>query len=349
MGIKYAKSGVSIDSANIAKKNILSIMRNSASKSAPVKIGETFGKSGFFGGMFALKDLASYKNPVLVGSVDGVGTKLRVAQMMNKHNTVGIDIVNHCINDILACGARGLFFMDYLAVGRLKPKVVVEVVKGVAKACRETGIALLGGETAEMPGFYQDKDYDLAGTIIGIVDREDIITGETIEQGDLLLGLPSTGLHTNGYSLARKVLFEEAKYTVNRKLKILGGKTIGEILLQPHKSYADNILKILSKHKGLIKGMAHITGGGFSGNIPRALPKGLNVRVCTNAWNVPSIFNLIQEKGNISKEEMYEVFNMGIGYVCIISPKNQNKIFDNFGKDVNIIGEVVKGNRFELV
>jgi len=287
---------------------------------------------GFFGGLFEFR---GYKEPVLVSSVDGVGTKLKIASALDKHDTVGIDIVNHCVNDILTGGAEPLFFLDYIAIGKLVPEKVAAIVQGLAQACGEVGCALIGGETAEMPGFYTGEDYDLAGFIIGVVEKGGIIMGKTIAPGDAIIGLPSSGLHTNGYSLVRKIFGEtrSALETVYPEL----GRTLGEQLLEPHRCYYHQLKPLLP----LIKGMAHITGGGLIGNVPRILPEGLATQFNGQAWNVPPIFQLIQKQGNVDRDEMFRVFNMGIGMVLVCSPDNISQITPA-APDAKIIGKVVK-------
>jgi phosphoribosylformylglycinamidine cyclo-ligase len=287
---------------------------------------------GFFGGLFEFK---GYNQPVLVSSVDGVGTKLKLASALGKHDTVGIDIVNHCVNDILTCGAEPLFFLDYIAAGKLQPEQVGEVAKGLASACREVGCALIGGETAEMPGLYSRGDYDLAGFIIGVVEKDKIIQGKKIAAGDAIIGLPSSGLHTNGYSLARKI-FGENRSVLNTPYPELG-RTLGEVLLEPHRCYYHQLKPLLS----VIKGLAHITGGGLIGNVPRVLPDGLAARFNSHAWTVPPIFNLIQKRGNVDRDEMYRVFNMGIGMVVICSKGDVASITKAL-PEAKVIGEVMK-------
>lgn len=287
---------------------------------------------GLFGGLFELK---GFKRPVLVSSVDGVGTKIKIAEALDKYDTVGIDIVNHCINDIFACGATPLFFLDYIAMGKLVPERVAAIVKGLSVACQEAGCALIGGETAEMPGIYAANDYDLAGFIIGAVEKEDIIDGRAISAGDITLGLASSGLHTNGYSLVRKV-FGDTSSALNKYYPELDN-TIGEVLLAPHRSY----YKVLKPFLSSIKGMAHITGGGLPGNVPRILPDGLAAVFDGKSWSVPPIFNLIREKGNISTQEMYRVFNMGIGMVLICAPDKAEHIINQL-PEAMVIGKVSK-------
>ncbi len=272
---------------------------------------------GFFGGLFEFK---GFKQPVLVSSVDGVGTKLKIACALGKHDTIGIDIVNHCVNDILTCGAEPLFFLDYIAMGKLVPQQVEAIAKGLAQACREVGCALIGGETAQMPGLYTKGDYDLVGFIIGVVEKDRIIMGKTITVGDAIIGLPSSGLHTNGYSLVRK-LFGETQSVLNSYYPELG-RTLGEELLEPHRCYYHQLKPLLP----VIKGMAHITGGGLIDNVPRVLPQGVAAQFHSQAWTVPPIFQLIQQRGNVDQNEMYRVFNMGIGMVIICSPDNVDQL-----------------------
>jgi phosphoribosylformylglycinamidine cyclo-ligase len=287
---------------------------------------------GFFGGLFEFK---GYREPVLVASVDGVGTKLKLASVLGRHDTVGIDIVNHCVNDILTCGAAPLFFLDYIAVGRLNPEQVGEVAKGLASACREAGCALIGGETAEMPGLYSGGDYDLVGFIIGVVEKSGIIQGKNIAAGDAIIGLPSSGLHTNGYSLVRKI-FGETKAALNTSYPELG-RTLGEALMEPHRSYYKQLKPLLP----LVRGLAHITGGGLIGNVPRVLPEGLAAKFDSQAWVVPPIFSLIQKKGNVDREEMYKVFNMGIGMTVICAKGDVASIIKALS-EAKVIGEVIR-------
>jgi phosphoribosylformylglycinamidine cyclo-ligase len=282
---------------------------------------------------------------VLVASADGVGTKLKIAFATGVHNTVGRDLVNHCVNDILVQGARPLFFLDYVATGKLSPEVVASVVEGVTNGCRENGCVLLGGETAEMPGFYGDGEYDIAGFIVGVVDREKIIDGKTIAPGDVLLALPSAGLHTNGYSLARKLFFEVAGYKPQTQIAEIG-MTAGEALLLPHLSYLRPLDGLLDR--GVIKGLAHITGGGLTDNIPRILPEGAAVRIKKDSWPIPPLVELLRRLGNVSDEEMYRTFNMGVGMVIVCAPENAETIESHLrerGEACYTIGEVVTGNR----
>lgn len=320
----YAQAGVDIAAASRVKKVI---GRLAASTNRP----EVLSGVGFFGSLFEFK---GYKNPVLVSSVDGVGTKLKIAFAMNKHDTIGIDIVNHCVNDIFTSGAAPLFFLDYIAAGKMVPETVESIVRGLASACKEVNCALIGGETAEMPGLYSGEDYDLAGFIVGVVDKEKIIMGKTIKAGDAVIGLPSSGLHTNGYSLVRKI-FGESRAALQKSYPALG-RTLGEALLEPHRCYYKP-LKPLLPH---IKGLAHITGGSFYKNVPRVLPEGVAVRLNSTAWPVPPVFRLIQQRGNVEPDEMYHVFNMGIGMVVICSPTKVGKLTKAL-PEACIIGEVV--------
>ncbi len=287
---------------------------------------------GFFGGLFELKD---YKQPVLVSSVDGVGTKLKVTTSLEKHDTIGIDIVNHCVNDILTSGGEPLFFLDYIAMGKLVPARVAAIVQGLSQACQQVGCALIGGETAEMPGLYANEDYDLVGFIVGVVEKEKMITGKMITVGDAIISLPSSGLHSNGYSLARKIFgtTPSALNTFHPEL----GRTIGEEFLEPHRCYYNELKPLLA----LIKGMAHITGGGLMGNVPRVLPQGVVAKIYTKSWSIPPIFQLIQQRGNIDQDEVYQVFNMGIGMVLICSPNNIDQIRKSL-PEAKVIGEVIK-------
>ncbi len=304
----YRQSGVDIDAGNETVKRIRSLARGTYTPGVLSDIGS-------FGGLFAL-DPTQFREPVLVSSADGVGTKLKVAFLTGKHDTIGADLVNHCVNDILVQGAVPLFFLDYLATGRLSPDVAEQVVTGVARACRENGCALIGGETAEMPGFYADGEYDIGGFIVGAVEKASIIDGRRIVAGDVLIGLPSTGLHTNGYSLARKVLFDVAGLAPATYVDELGA-SVGAALLETHRSYLPVIRPLLGS--GRVKGMAHITGGGITENLPRVLPDGCAADIERRAWSVPPIFSLIQRWGGISDSEMLRAFNMGIGLIVVCS------------------------------
>jgi phosphoribosylformylglycinamidine cyclo-ligase len=303
---KYEDAGVSIKAGDETVDKIKSYAKSTFNKSVLSDIG-------LFGAFFK-PDLTNYKDPVLVSSVDGVGTKLKIATMLNKHNTIGQDLVNHCVNDIAVCGAEPLFFLDYMAFGKLDPEVASEIVKGFSIACKQNNCALIGGETAEMPGLYQEGDYDLSGTIVGIVEKSEIIKGDSINSGDILIGIPSTGLHTNGYSLARKALLE--KYDLQNKLPFMN-KTLGEELLSVHRSYL-SLIKFM-KNNVEVKGISHITGGGIVGNTKRILLSGLKLKINWEKWEVPAIFKLIQDAGDISDEEMREVFNMGIGLIFVVA------------------------------
>ena len=288
---------------------------------------------GFFGGLFAFK---GYQQPVLVSSVDQVGTKTKIAVALGKHDTVGIDIVSHCVNDIFTCGAEPIFFLDYIGMGKMVPEKVEAIAQGLAKACRDVGCALIGGETGEMPGLYATpEDYDLVGFVIGVVEKEKIIQGQKIAAGDAIIGLPSSGLHTNGYSLVRKI-FGETKSVLNAHYPELG-RTLGEELLEPHRCYYNQLKPLLP----VIKGMAHITGGGLIDNVPRVLPDGLAAKFDSRAWVVPPIFNLIQERGNVAREEMYQVFNMGIG-MAVICLRYDVDHFTKAMPEARVIGEVIK-------
>ena len=301
------------------------------------------GDVGGFGGLFR-PDLSGYRDPVLVASTDGVGTKLKVAFETGRHDSCGADLVNHCVNDVLVQGARSLFFLDSLATGRLDPDVLQAVIEGIARGCRDNGVALLGGETAEMPGFYAPGEYDVAGTIVGIVDREKILDGSRVRPGDVVLGLPSAGLHTNGYSLARDVLFGRLKKRFDDRLPELGGETIADALLAPHLSYWKALEPLLERD--LVAAMAHITGGGFYENIPRVVPRDLEVVVRSGAWPVPPIFDVIRRAGDVSFEEMHRVFNMGIGMVVFAAPDDISAIsrtWSDLGQLWYAIGNVRAG------
>lgn len=329
----YKKAGVDIDAGNEAVRLMGGAVRSTFRP-------EVLSDIGGFGGLFAL-DVQKYKEPVLVSGADGVGTKLKVAFMADKHDTVGQDAVAMCVNDILVQGAEPLFFLDYLAVGRLEPVKVAEIVAGVAAGCRLAGCALLGGETAEMPGFYPDGEYDLAGFAVGVVDRQKLINGSGSQAGDLVIGLPASGLHSNGFSLARKIFFESAGWSLDRYIPELG-KTLGEELLTPTKIYVRPVLNLLAK--SAVRGMAHITGGGLPENVPRCLPPGLGVSLERQAWTVPPVFALLQRLGDVSADEMFRTFNMGIGFVLIISKDDADKVLallKEAGEAPLLLGEVV--------
>lgn len=331
--ISYADAGVSIDKANQAVAKIREYARSTFNERTLTEIGS-------FGGMFAgaFPDMAE---PILVASADGVGTKLKIAFETGVHSTVGADLVNHCVNDILVQGARPLFFLDYFATGKLEPEVTASVVEGMARACRENGCVLLGGETAEMPDFYPPGEYDLAGFIVGVVDKAKVIDGKSIVPGDIVLGLPSTGLQTNGYSLARKLFFEIGGYKVDSYIDELGA-TAGEALLATHSSFLPDIGPLLDT--GLIKGLAHITGGGFLENIPRILPDGVSVEIGRGSWHEPPIFGLMQRLGNVADNEMFRTFNMGIGMVVIASKESAAELLAKI-PNASEIGKVESGDR----
>ncbi len=335
--ISYADAGVDISSGDRSKQRIKMLARKTFNKQVLSEIGG-------FGGLFAL-DLEKFPNPVLVSSADGVGTKLKVAFELGIHHTVGADLVNHCVNDIAVQGATPLFFLDYLATGKLENEVVETVVQGLSEACRANGCALIGGETAQMPGFYGDGEYDLAGTIIGAVNRDKIITGEHIQVGDVLVGLPSNGLHTNGYSLARKLLFEVAKYGPEQYVNELKDKT-GAALMRTHRSYLSVIKKLTGAE--VVSGMAHITGGGITENLPRILPKGMGAVVDRAAWTVPPLFLHLQQLGNVEEDEMLRTFNMGIGLIAVIPAEKIKKakaILNRANERHCLIGRIVRGER----
>jgi phosphoribosylformylglycinamidine cyclo-ligase len=334
----YRQAGVDIDAGNETVRRIKSLARATFTPGVLSDIGS-------FGGLFRL-DRNRFSDPVLVSSADGVGTKLRVAFMTGKHNTIGADLVNHCINDILVQGAVPLFFLDYLATGRLSPDVAEQVVSGIAAACGDHGCALIGGETAEMPGFYADGEYDLAGFIVGAVDRAKVVDGLSIVPGDVLIGLPSTGLHTNGYSLARRVMFEVAGLRAETYVTELGA-TVGDALLAPHRCYLKVVGPLLDR--GLVKGLAHITGGGITENLPRILPDGCQAAVDPEVWDVPPIFRFLQQRGGIGRDEMFRTFNMGIGLIVACDSEEADRVVDALaqaGEDNPVrLGAVVAGER----
>ncbi len=326
----YKSAGVDLEAGDETVRRIKSYAKSTFNKNVLSDIG-------LFGGFFKL-DLKKFKDPVLVSSVDGVGTKLKVAFGMNVHDTIGQDLVNHCINDIAVCGAEPLYFLDYLAFGKLNPDVVEQIIKGFSIACKQNGCVLIGGETAEMPGLYSENEYDMSGTIVGIVEKSNVINGNKIKKGDVLIGFPSNGLHTNGYSLARKILL--SKYSLG---DVPSGfeRSIGTELLRVHKSYLSLIQKI--KMEINIKGLSHITGGGIIGNTKRILPKDLRLNIDWNCWEIPPIFKLIQKTGNVSDEEMRSVFNLGIGLVAVVSKKEIEKVIkisNSLKEKAIVIGEV---------
>lgn len=330
--VDYRQSGVDIDAGNEVVRRIKQLAKGTYTPGVLSGVGA-------FGGLFAMDP--GVIDPVLVASADGVGTKLKVAFMTGVHDTIGVDLVNHCVNDILVQGARPMFFLDYLATGRLAPDVAEQIVKGVAQACRANGCALLGGETAEMPGFYADGEYDVAGFIVGVVPRAKVIDGRTIVAGDVLIGLPSSGLHTNGYSLARRIVFEAMGLQADSQVAELG-MTVGEALLQSHRTYLPVIGPLLDS--GWIKGMAHITGGGLTENVPRTMPEGRAPRIDRASWTVPPLFAWLQRGGGVSDDEMFRAFNMGVGMVLVCAPEHESALLgalDASGEAAWRLGEVI--------
>jgi phosphoribosylformylglycinamidine cyclo-ligase len=342
--ITYADAGVDITSGDRAKQRIKMLARKTFNKHVLSEIGG-------FGGLFSL-DLEKFPQPVLVSSTDGVGTKLKVAFDLGIHHTIGADLVNHCVNDIAVQGATPLFFLDYLATGKMRQQdsaTVETVVRGLSEACRANGCVLIGGETAQMPGFYADGEYDLAGTIVGCANRPDVVTGESIEPGDILIGLPSNGLHTNGYSLARKLLFEVARYGPDQYVNELKDKT-GAALMRTHRSYLGIIKKLTASgpENRLVRGMAHITGGGITENLPRILPRGAGAIVDLASWTVPPLFEHLQQLGDVAQEEMLRTFNMGIGLIAVVPAEQVKKakaILNRANERHHIIGRIARGDR----
>lgn len=336
MAIDYRSSGVDIDAGHEVVRRIKSLARGTSTAGVLSDLGS-------FGGLFAL-DPSGADDTVLVASADGVGTKLKVAFLANRHDTVGEDLVNHCVNDILVQGASPLFFLDYLATGRLSPDVAVAVVEGIARGCRNNGCALLGGETAEMPGFYADGEYDLAGFIVGRVRREALIDGGSLVAGDVLIGLPSSGLHTNGYSLARRIAFEALGWRLETHVGELG-QTVGDVLLATHRSYLPCLRPLIAPEgRRLVKGLAHITGGGITDNLPRILPRGLAAHVDTRAWEVPPLFRLLADGGGVPRDEMYRTFNMGIGMVVACGADGADEVMARLRSEGAVrIGHVEPG------
>ena len=333
----YRQSGVDIDAGNETVRRIKALARSTFTPGVLSDIG-------LFGGLFRF-DAGRHRDPVLVASADGVGTKLKVAFLSGRHDTVGADLVNHCVNDILVQGARPLFFLDYLATGRLAPDVAEQVVAGIARGCRDNGCALLGGETAEMPGFYAQGEYDLAGFIIGVVDRGRLIDGHSLRPGDRLIGLASSGLHTNGYSLARRIVFEKLALRVDSPVAELQA-TAGDALLQPHRSYLTVVEQLLEMT--VVKGLAHITGGGITDNLPRILPEGVGARIDRDAWPVPALFTFLQRGGDVPLDDMYRTFNMGIGMIVACAPDDTDRVratLSQSGEQSWVIGELISGDR----
>ena len=334
--VTYSDAGVDISRADRAKQRIKYLAQKTFTRSVLSDIGS-------FGGLFALG--TKYRDPVLVSSADGVGTKLKVAFAMNLHQTVGADLVNHCVNDIAVQGAMPLFFLDYFASGKLDPEVTEKVVSGLADACRQNGCALIGGETAEMPGIYSDGEYDIAGFIVGVVDRDRIITGERVEIGDVIIGLPSSGLHTNGYSLARKLFFEVARYTPDTFVSEIKNKA-GAELMRTHKSYWPVVRRLIEAEA--VNAMAHITGGGITENLPRVLPKGTAASIQLGSWPVLPVFTHLQKLGNVDQDEMLRTFNMGIGMILVVPAKKFKRVqtvLDRVNEKGYTIGRIVKGDR----
>jgi len=326
----YARAGVDVDLGNKLKRGIHSLVRQTH---GPLVLG----KIGGFGGLFRA-NFHGIREPVLVASIDGVGTKLRIAFALNKHDTVGADLVNHCADDIAVLGARPLFFLDYIGCGKVEPRVFRQLLRGFSRACRSAGCALIGGETAQMPGMYRKGEYDLAGCIIGVVDRRNIIDGRKIRPGDVILGLESNGLHTNGYSLAREILFRKIRLKVTSRLPG-SAKTVGQELLRVHKNYQPLLAKIPS---GMIKGLAHITGGGLIDNLPRTLPANCDAVIETKSWRAPRIFRVLEENGKVDPQEMYQVFNMGIGMVAVVSERDAQRVMPML--KAKRIGQIARGN-----
>lgn len=338
----YARSGVDIALGNRVKAGLPAML-------AATHRREVLGKVGGFGGLFAL-DTRRYRQPVLVSSVDGVGTKLKVAFALNRHDTIGQDLVNHCVNDIAVLGAEPLFFLDYIGTGKLEPRAFEGIIRGLAQACAENRCALIGGETAQMPGFYQAGEYDLSGAIVGVVEKSRMLTGRSIRPGDVVVGLASSGLHTNGYSLARRILFEKLQLKPASRLSELSA-TVGEELLRVHVSYGPLIQALLRRYNAVpsrpgVKGFAHITGGGFVDNIPRVLPSRCDAVIRKGSWEVPPIFRLLQRAGSVAETEMYQVFNMGIGMVAVVCPEHADAVrrfAERKGHRAWIIGDIQKG------
>jgi phosphoribosylformylglycinamidine cyclo-ligase len=339
----YARAGVDIDLGNRVKATLPQLL-------AATHRPEVLGKVGGFGGLFAL-NTRKYKEPILVSSVDGVGTKLKIAFAMDRHDTIGQDLVNHCVNDIAVLGAEPLFFLDYLGTGKLEPHVFTEIIKGFAKACAENRCSLIGGETAQMPGFYQKGEYDVSGTIVGVVEKSAMLDGKQIKPGDAVIGIASSGLHTNGYSLARKILFEDLGLKPSTKVKEIGNR-LGDELLKVHVSYGPLVQKLIKKFNPagkarIVKGLAHITGGGFVDNIPRVLPKNCDVAIRKGSWDMLPLFKFIEEKSGVPDAELYQVFNMGIGMTVICAAEKTasvQQLIEADGHRAWEIGEVIKGS-----
>ena len=340
---KYREAGVDIDKGNAFIEGIKSIVTSTHQRGVVNEIGG-------FSSLFSI-DKDNYEAPILVSSTDGVGTKLTVASLCNKHDTIGIDLVAMCVNDIIVCGAKPLFFLDYFSVGRLELSVATAVVKGIAEGCKLAKCSLVGGETAEMPGLYKPGDYDLAGFVTGIVDRNNIVDGSNIKVGNRIIGLASSGIHSNGFSLVRKIFFDDLNHKVTDTIKALGC-TVGEELLKPTRIYVQSVLNVLKHYR--IKGMVHNTGGGFFDNIPRVLPKGSSAIINKSSWSIPPVFSFLAEKGSVSESEMYRTFNMGIGFLCIVDAEDVEDIMHHFtalGEQPYLIGEIesLNNNQPEIV
>ena len=332
--LRYSDAGVNIDAADESLGRAKEAIKRTFD-------GNVLRDIGSFGAMYSLEAI-NVPNPVLVSSVDGVGTKLKLAFMTGIHNTVGIDLVSHCVNDILVQGARPLFFLDYLAFGKLDPPVVESVITGIATGCRKAGCSLIGGETAEMPGMYDHGEYDLAGTIVGIVDRNKIVDGSKIKAGDVIIGLKSSGLHTNGYSLARKICFDIAGLDTDAPMPGTG-KTVGEALMAPHREYA-RVMQVVTRIVE-VRGMVHVTGGGITDNLPRILPEGLGAMIDLNSWEIPPVFSYLQQVGNVEEKEMLRTFNCGQGFLVIVSQEQEARALDALGQaleDPRVIGRVIE-------
>ncbi len=330
----YAAAGVNIEAGNRAVELMTDAVRSTYGH-------EVLAGIGAFGGLFDVSALKAMREPVLVASSDGVGTKVRLAAKLGRYDSLGHDIVNHCINDILVQGARPLFFLDYIATSRLDPDKVAGIVSGMAAACREAGCALLGGETAEMPGVYALGEFDVAGTIVGVVERSAILPRSEVRVGDVLVGLRSSGAHTNGYSLIQRIFADVSLDTIFPEL----GISLGEMLLAPHRSYLRLIQPLISQPSAAIKALVHITGGGFIENIPRVLPQGIGARIRMGSWRVPPLFQMIQTRGCVPTEEMYRVFNMGVGMIAVVAPENVHSIQDAIGEETFVIGELIEGEK----
>jgi phosphoribosylformylglycinamidine cyclo-ligase len=334
-GLSYRDAGVDIDAAHRAMRGVAELVRSTATP-------DTLSELGSFGGLYRVP--GDVRRPVLVASTDGVGTKLKIAFLAGRHGTVGEDLVNHCVNDILVQGARPLFFLDYVGVGRLEPGTVEAVVEGVARGCRANGCALLGGETAEMPDFYAAGEYDIAGTIVGVVEEDGVVDGSGIRAGDAIVALGSSGLHTNGYSLARRIVFERMGLSVDSEFPGEGGASVADVLLRVHRSYLRPLLPLLAR--GEIRGLAHVTGGGLVDNVPRVLPAELDARFDTSSWEVPNVFRVLQREGGVEREEMFRAFNVGVGMVAVVAPERADAIvreLQGAGEEAWIAGEIVPG------